>query len=99
MRNRVPPMIVISFANKQQETQGLNYLLGRFSFRTWKSGKSLVPEAALIALAREGLPFRVEGAATYEQTVKALRDSTSAPIQRRRPRAGRDQHGNARRSA
>jgi hypothetical protein len=47
--------------------KALGYLLGRFSGRVLKSGKCIVPPAALVALADENFPFTVEGKATYAQ--------------------------------
>jgi hypothetical protein len=71
-------MIRIRFLDTASERRGLGYLAGRFSFKSWDSGITLVPEQALIALAREGIPFSVEGPASYEQIIAAFR-SPSAP--------------------
>ena len=68
-------MVTISFGSNREEARGLDYLLGRFSFQTRRDGTTLVPETALIAMAREGIPFRVEGPATYEEIVSSLRKS------------------------
>ena len=89
-------MVMISFASKKQETKGLDFLLGRFSFHTRRDGVTLVPEPAWIAMAREGLPFRVEGAATYEEIVSTFRNASAASVQRRPPRASGNKHGQLR---
>jgi hypothetical protein len=73
-------MIRIRFANSQTERRGLGYLAGRFPFKTWANGDTVVPEAALAALAVEGIQFIVEGPATYEQNVPPLRDSPAATV-------------------
>ena len=58
-------MIIIRFTDTAAERKGLGFLARRFSFKTWASGETLVPEAALASLAVEGIPFVVEGPATY----------------------------------
>jgi len=60
-------MVAIRFPNNAAERQAIGWLAGRFSFKTWASGQTLVPEAALAHLALEGIPFTSEGPATYEQ--------------------------------
>jgi hypothetical protein len=72
-------MIVIRFPDP--ETEGLGFLVGRFSGRVLKSGEHIVPEAALEALAHENIPFSVLGRATYEQQVAALRGAASRQVQ------------------
>lgn len=64
-------MIRIRFPDAVSERQALGYLLGRFSFKSWVNGVTLVPAYALAALAREGIPFLVEGPATYQQIIGA----------------------------
>ncbi|HKB37651.1 MAG TPA: hypothetical protein VKD72_14485 [Gemmataceae bacterium] len=54
-------MILIRFPDAASERRALGYLAGRFSFKSWASGETLVPEAALSALAVEGIRFAVEG--------------------------------------
>lgn len=56
-------MIAIKFADRETERRALGFLLGRFSGRVLKSGEHLVPEAALEALADQGIPFEVLGKA------------------------------------
>ena len=53
-------MIVIRFADAETERRALGYLAGRFSFTSWSGGETMVPEAALPHLAREGIRFSVE---------------------------------------
>jgi hypothetical protein len=57
-------MIRIRFPDSASERRALGYLTGRFSYRSWANGETLVPEAALAAMAVEGIPFVVEGPAT-----------------------------------
>lgn len=52
-------MIAIKFADRETERRALGFLLGRFSGRVLKSGEHLVPEAALEAIANQGIPFEV----------------------------------------
>lgn len=74
-------MIIIRFPDAASERRALGYLPGRFSFTTWATGETMVPEAALPYLAREGIRFQVEGPATYEHLVPPLRNSSPAPVQ------------------
>ncbi len=74
-------MIHIRFPDPAAKLRALGYLPGRFSFKSWSSGEMLVPEEALATLAREGISFHVEGPATYEQLIPALRDPAPAPVQ------------------
>jgi hypothetical protein len=54
-------MIQIRFSNAEAERRALGYLAGRFFFKSWASGEMIVPEAALPALALEGISFTVDG--------------------------------------
>ena len=58
--------VIISFDDPAVEKSALAELVGRFPFKTWRNGETMVPEKALAFLAREGMKFTVEGAATYE---------------------------------
>ncbi len=60
-------MITITFPNREAEKRAVGYLLGRFSGRILKTGEHIVPEAALEALAMQGIQFTVLGKTTYEQ--------------------------------
>ena len=66
-------MVAIRFPDRETEKRALGFLLGRFSGRVLKSGEHLVPEAALEALADQDIPFTVQGKATYEQQMAAIR--------------------------
>ena len=57
-------MIRIRFADQQAERRGLGYLAGRFSFKSCANADTVVPEAALAAMAREGISFTVQEPAT-----------------------------------
>jgi hypothetical protein len=52
-------MITITFPDRETEKQGLAFLLGRFSGGVLSSGKHLIPEAAVEALAIQNIPFTV----------------------------------------
>ena len=74
-------MIIIRFPDTEAKRRALGYLPGRFSFTSWATGEMLVPEAALPYLAAEGIRFNVEGPATYEQRVTALRGASASAVQ------------------
>lgn len=71
-------MITITFADRATEKRALAFLLGRFSGHVLKSGEHLVPESALEALADQNISFTVQGKATYEQQLAAIRGSAPA---------------------
>ncbi len=73
-------MVTITFADRETEKRALAFLLGRFSGRVLSTGEHLVPEAALSALADQNIPFSVQGKATYEQQVAALRGTAAATV-------------------
>ena len=60
-------MIIIRFPASETERGGLGFLATRFPGKSWCTGETLVPEAALAHLAQQGIKFTVEGPATYEQ--------------------------------
>ena len=60
-------MIIIRFPDAAMERRALGFLAGRYSFKSWATGESMVPETALGHLAAQGICFTVEGPATYEQ--------------------------------
>ena len=74
-------MIRIRFPDAATERRALGYLAGRFSFRSWADGETLVPEPALAALAVAGIPFTVEGPATYERSIPAVRNPAPTAVQ------------------
>ncbi len=57
-------MIRIRFSDSQIERRALGFLAGRFSFKSWANGETVVPETALAAMAIQGIPFLVQGPAT-----------------------------------
>ena len=73
-------MVIIRFDDAETERRALGWLAGRFSFKTWANGDLMVPEAALGALAGEGIEFRVKGPATYEHYAPAVRNPAAAPV-------------------
>jgi hypothetical protein len=73
-------MIIIRFESRETELQALDVLVGKFPFKTWSSGELMVPADALPHLAIEGIRFRVEGPATYEHNVPAVRDPAAASV-------------------
>jgi hypothetical protein len=73
-------MVLIRFPDADAKRRALGYLPGRFSFKSWASGEMLVPEAALAYLAVEGIQFTVQGPATYEQRVPAVRNPPAAAV-------------------
>ena len=73
-------MIIIRFPDEETERRGLGFLAARFPGKSWATGETLVPEAALAHLAQEGIKFTVEGPATYEQ-LASLRNPAAAEVQ------------------
>jgi hypothetical protein len=73
-------MIIIRFPDAATERRALGWLAGRFSFKTWASGDTLVPAAALPHLALERIPFTVVGPATYEQYAPTVRDPAAPAV-------------------
>ncbi|HZL34751.1 MAG TPA: hypothetical protein VFC78_05525 [Tepidisphaeraceae bacterium] len=74
-------MIKIRFSDVATERRALGFLAGRFSFKSWSSGETMVPETALSALAIEGISFTVVGRATYEQSVPTVRNPPAITVQ------------------
>jgi hypothetical protein len=74
-------MILIRFPDAESKRRALGYLAGRFAFKSWATGEMAVPEASLPYLATEGIPFAVEGPASYERLISALRDPPAATVQ------------------
>ena len=60
-------MIVIRFPDVEMERKALGKLVGRFTFKTWSNGETMVPQSALSYLASENLSFTVLGTAEYER--------------------------------
>ena len=74
-------MVIIRFPDAATECRGLGYLAGRFSFKTWSTGETMVPEAALPHLAVEGIRLSVEGPARYEHFIPAVRNPAAPVVQ------------------
>ena len=74
-------MILIRFPGVESKRRALGGLAGRFAFKTWATGEMLVPEDALPFLAVQGIPFAVEGPATYEQNGPAFRGAPAVAVQ------------------
>jgi hypothetical protein len=73
-------MIRIRFPDSATELRALGFLAGRYSFKSWDNGETLVPSAALGALALAGIRFSTVGPATYEQFAPTVRDSVAPTI-------------------
>ena len=73
-------MILIRFPDIQIERRAIGYLAGRFPFKSWASGDTVVPESALASLALAGITFTVVGPPTYEQNVPAVRTPPAAAV-------------------
>ena len=52
-------MVRIRFLDSESERRALGYLAGRFSFKTWENGVTLLPEAALPHLTIRSIHFSV----------------------------------------
>ena len=74
-------MIIIRFPDDATERRALGFLAGRFSFKSWVTGETMVPENALGTLAAEGISFFVEGPATYEQLAATVRNPPAPAVQ------------------
>ena len=72
-------MIVIRFPDAETERKALGKLVGRFTFKTWATGETMVPDMALSYLATENITFTVEGPADYER-LASLRSPAAAPV-------------------
>ena len=70
-------MVRIRFSDAEMEKKAIGFLVGRFNFKTWLKGETRVPENALAALAIEGIPYTVEGPATYEQSAPPIRNPSA----------------------
>jgi hypothetical protein len=73
-------MLIIRFADEATERRALGFLARRFACKTFATGETLVPEEAVLQLAREGIVFTVEGTGTYER-ILPLRNTPAAPVQ------------------
>ena len=73
-------MVIIRFDDGDAEKKAMDFLIGRYSFKTWANGDLMLPEPALGELAAEGVSFRVQGPATYEHFLPALRNPAAASL-------------------
>jgi hypothetical protein len=73
-------MILIRFPDADAKRRALGFLAGRFSFKSWANGEMAVAETALAYLATENIPFSVEGQATYERLISAVRNPSAAKV-------------------
>jgi hypothetical protein len=73
-------MIRIRFPDIAIERRALGFLAGRFSFKSFANGETLVPPAALASHALEAIPFSVVGPATYEQYAPTVPDPAVPPV-------------------
>lgn len=60
-------MIIIRFPDAEMERKALGKLVGRFTFKTWEKGETMVPKMALSFLTTENITFTVVGPAHYER--------------------------------
>lgn len=74
-------MIQIRFPDSDTEAEALGVLAGRFSFKSFEDGNTLVPEAALGYLAAQGIRFTVGGPAVYDQVVPTVRNPSPSEVQ------------------
>jgi hypothetical protein len=74
-------IIRIRFPDDESKRRALGFLAGRFSFTSYASGEMLVIEDALTALAVDGIPFVVEGPATYAEAIPAFRTVAANQVQ------------------
>ncbi len=73
-------MVIIRFDDIETEKKAMDYLVGRYSFKTWANGDLMLPEPALGELASEGIAFRVKGPAKYEHFLPAVRNPSATPV-------------------
>jgi hypothetical protein len=73
-------MIRIRFPDVATEERALGFLAGRFSFKSWANGETLVPSVALASLALAGIQFTTVGPATYEQYAPTVRDPAASAV-------------------
>jgi hypothetical protein len=73
-------MVIIHFDDTATEKNAIEFLIGRFPFKTWKNGDLMLPEAAVGLLAAEGITFRARGPAQYEHFLPPLRDTAPSAV-------------------
>jgi len=73
-------MVIIRLDEPETEKTAIDFLIGRYSFKTWPNGELMLPAPALGELASEGVAFRVKGPATYEHFLPSLRNPAPAAV-------------------
>jgi hypothetical protein len=73
-------MVRIRFPDRATEINALGWLAGRFSFKTWSNGETMLSEVALPHLTHEGIPYTVVGPATYEHQLPTLRNPPATAV-------------------
>jgi hypothetical protein len=72
-------MIIIRFPDAETEKKALGKLAGRFTFKTWANGETMVPQKALSFLATENITFTVLRPAEYDR-LASLRNPAAAAV-------------------
>jgi hypothetical protein len=72
-------MVIIRFPDDKAKRRALGFLPGRFSFKSWSTGEMILPKTAVPFRAVEGIPFSVDGPATYER-LAPLRNPSAVPV-------------------
>lgn len=73
-------MTIVRFPDSASKRRALGLLAGRFPFKSWATGEMAVPEPALGYLAEHDVRFSVEGQASYERLISAVRDPASSQV-------------------
>jgi hypothetical protein len=50
-------MVIIHFEDAEMEKRAMDFLAGRYSFKTWANGDLMLPAPALGELAAQGIAF------------------------------------------
>src|SRR5207302_4107862 len=74
-------MVTITFPDRETEEWGIGFLLKRFSCRFQRSGEHIVPEAALGALGKRGIPFTMKGKVTDDEKIASIRSALASSVQ------------------
>ena len=83
------PSIYIRFENDDAEAQGLGVLAKQFSFRTWRTGVTIIPPSALVFLEQRGVPY-ARCTADVEKLFSVLASNSQAEIEAKRNVVPRD---------